>query len=276
VINFVVALMVEARPIVDRFKLTQISGSRGFRLYSGENMRLVVTGVGRVSSAAGTAYLGGFSQSGASEGWLNVGIAGHARLPVGTAIHALRITDSVTGRSWYPPQILELPGSGQPLLTVDQPEFDYARDAAYDMEAAAYFPSAIHFSTGELVQCFKVISDNRLQSADGVNKRKTRELIGDHLDEIAEITKLFSALTEDLSDIQPKASHFDHFMQRWHFTVAQQHELRSLLQQWAVRAPAVPVWDEDINQCPSARSVLSEVKDRLARLPVTLKAESAR
>ena len=80
-INFVVALASEAKPLISHYGLTLQSHRRGFPLYAGTDLRLVVTGIGRVRVAAGTAFLAG-SNSDASGPWLNIGIAGH-RLHLG-------------------------------------------------------------------------------------------------------------------------------------------------------------------------------------------------
>lgn len=269
-INVVVALVTEARPLIEHFSLEERTDTRGFRVYQSEQMRLVVTGMGKISAAAGTAYLGGFAGADPNEAWLNIGAAGHADLELGEGVHALRVSDEATGRNWYPPQIVGLPGTGHTFLTVDQPEHDYNKDVVYDMECAAFYPAALHFSVRELVQSYKIISDNRATPANVLNKKKVRQLIFDHIDVISDIAKNLSELAQDLKNTVPKLADYDHFVERWHFTVAQEHELRSLLQQWAARAPDVPVWSEAINRCPSARSLLAELKARLDQLPVSL------
>jgi len=271
-INLVVALLVEARPLIKRFNLAENSNARGFRLFDGEDMRLVVTGVGKTAAAAGTAYLGGLYRSTLNEAWLNIGIAGHASIDIGAAVHALRITDDATGRNWYPPQIVLMPGSGQTIVTKDQPETEYPKELVYDMESSSFYAAALHFSVRELVQCFKIISDNRLSSTSNLTRKKVRDLVTAQIENIAEAVSELSGLAEDLAGTLPNLVDFDHFVERWHFTVAQEHELRSLLQQWAARAPEVRVWDEEINRCPSARSLLAELKERFDRLPFRLTA----
>lgn len=273
-INLVVSLVAEARPLIDYFSLSEAEHARGFRVYQGDHVNLVVTGIGKTAAAAGAAYLSGFGGSAPNEAWLNVGIAGHANLAIGEGVHALRVTDDATGRNWYPPQIAALPGSGQSVLTVEQPEKDYSKEVVYDMESAAFYPTALHFSMRELVQCYKIISDNREVSATQINKLKVRQLIEGHINNIAAMVEDLNDLAQDLANTAPKLADFDHFVERWHFTVAQEHELRSLLQRWAVLAPDVPVWDEHINRCPSARSLLAELRDRINRLPVKMAAQN--
>lgn len=269
-INLVVALAAEARPLVDHFRLRLREDSRGFRIYAGEETRLVVTGIGKSAAAAGTAYLAGSSNGAANEAWLNVGIAGHRDLALGEGVHALRIIDGSSGRSWYPPQVLALPGAGATFTSVDNPESAYPQDSVYEMEASAYYSTAVRFSVGELVQVYKVISDNRFFATDRITKRSISESIGAHLPGIERIAVDLNNLAQELADAQPHLGDVDRFLERWHFTVSQEHQLRAVLQQWASRVPNVAVWDESLNRCPSAKSVLAELRARLDQFPAAL------
>jgi hypothetical protein len=140
------------------------------------------------------------------------------------------------------------------------------------MEAAAFYFTALRFSVGELVQCFKIVSDNREAAADKLDKKTIRQLVTDHLATVEDGVAALVQLASDLADTQPKLNDFDHFVERWYFTVAQEHQLRSVLQQWAARVPEQSVWDEALNRCPSAKSVLAELADRINQLPVELNA----
>jgi len=274
-INLVVALVAESRPLIKQFGLQEDSQARGFRVYRNDHVRLVVTGVGKTAAAAGAAYLGGFAPAAVNEAWLNIGVAGHTDLSLGAAVHALRITDQDSGRSWYPPQIAEMPGQGKTVLTVNEPEYEYNKDVAYDMEAAGFYPTALRFSVGEVAQCYKIVSDNRGSKADNLDKKAIREFIIDHLSAIEQIVHTLNELANDLANTQPRLNDFDHFVARWYFTVTQEHQLRSLLQQWSARAPNQSVWDEALNRCPSAKSLLAELTERINRLPVTLNAQDS-
>lgn len=269
-INLVVALVTESRPIIHHFDLVESRQSSGFRIYSSDQVRLVVSGMGRTAAAAGTAYLAAFSGAAKGEPWLNVGIAGHRDLDVGAGVHALRITDQATGRSWYPPQIMAMPGDGKALISVDTTENNYLSDLVYEMEAAPFYSTAIRFSVGELVQCYKVISDNRIVATQTITRAGISELIASHLPQIEGIVESLGRLAGDLADTQPHLNDFDHFIERWHFTVSQEHELRSLLQRWAVLAQGAPVWNDNLNRCPSAKSALAELREQLDSLPVGL------
>ncbi len=268
-INIVVALATESRPLIEHFGLTQDPAVVGFRVFRGDGIRLVVTGLGRVPCAAGVATLGALdardSEAGMSA-WLNVGIAGHASHEVGEGVHAVRILEAATGRSWYPPRIVDLPGRGETLCTVDAPEAMYAEPYVYDMEASAFYATAVRYSTAEMVQVYKIVSDNRSNGVETVSKRRVRETMMEHLDAVEQAAAVLSRLADEISATQPRLEELEQMLQRWHFSVSQQHQLRALLRKWKVLRGGGPLLDAELNRCPSARSVLAEIEDRLGEV----------
>lgn len=263
-LNLVVALAAESRPLVRHFGLTEDRSVTGFRVFRGGQVQLVVTGIGRVSCAAGMAALAASSGSTAAmPAWLNVGIAGHASHEVGTGVHALSVVEAATDRRWYPVQVLRLPGHGEAFRTVDVPEIGYAGSYVYDMEAAAFCATAVRYATSELVQIYKVISDNRDHGVETVNKHHVRDVITRHLETVEEIVAGLSALADDVAATRPVLGELERIVGRWHFTTAQQHQLRELMRQWEALFGETPVLDEELNRCPSAKSVLAEISARL-------------
>lgn len=266
-INIVVALMVEARPLVEHFRLREDRKTRGFRVYTGDGMRLIVTGVGKVNAAAGVAYLCGFGSSAENEVWLNVGVAGHPEQPVGQGMHAVRVVDQATGRSWYPPQTVSLPGHPTTLITVDRPVEGFTDETACDMEASGFYACAVRFATSELIQCYKVVSDNRRNTSDGVTKSAVRTLIRDHVVAVRQIGEDLRALCDSLAGGRTDPGDIERFLHRWHFTVYQKHQLRDLLRRWYARTDE-PVWDEDLNRAPSAKAAMARIAQRFEKIPV--------
>jgi hypothetical protein len=265
-INIVVALATESRPLIEHFKLSQERSSTAFRIFRNDWLRLVVTGMGRVSCAAGVATLAtldaGRSTTGLSA-WLNVGTAGHGRHEIGAGIHAVSILEAATDRRWYPTRILELPGIAGQVCTVDVVEREYQEPYAYDMEASAFYATALRYSTTELCQVYKIISDNGANGPATVDKPRIRESVIRHLPAIEEMAAGLSSLADEVNATRPKLDDFDYIISRWHFSVAQQHQLRTLLGRWATLSGGAPLLDDELNRCPSARSLLAEIKARL-------------
>ncbi|MEN8205358.1 MAG: hypothetical protein ABFS24_05015 [Pseudomonadota bacterium] len=196
-INLVVALPAEARPLIDFYRLGEKTTIGTFRMYRGADMSLIISGPGKIASAAATALLAGRDTPGEQAAWLNIGIAGHATYTTGQSLLAHRITDHATGKSWYPPQPFDLPTTTSSLLTVDVPENSYHQDVAYDMEASGYYPVAGRFSSTELVQCFKVVSDNREQSTTAITAERCTQLVARKLDEIDQLVRALASLAQE-------------------------------------------------------------------------------
>ena len=267
-INFVVALASEARPLIEHYNLSLLQRAHGFRIYASDAARVVVTGVGKVNAAAGTAYLAGFCPHG-GQAWLNIGIAGHRSLDTGTATVALKITDRATGRNWFPPQTVDMPGVGAHVTTYDTPVVSYPAEIVCEMEASAFYSVATRFSSGEVVQCYKIISDNKTTSVSELTAWNVASLVSDHVNEIDGIAQSLRDLTELLLRSEGKLE-YDQFVERWHFTVSQQVMLREAIRKARVRRIEEILDIEQWKHCGSAREVLSDIHIHLESLPVTL------
>jgi len=148
----VCALPCEAEPLIQHFSLKLLSNELPFKIYQRDSVQLIVTGVGKVACGAACGYVAGkFSLKDAI--WLNVGICG-ANAEVGTPFLAHKIQDE-----FYPSFPFPLPCATAPLYTCDAPQSDLKPHLLYDMEGAAFFETAMRFSTLELIHCLKVVSD---------------------------------------------------------------------------------------------------------------------
>lgn len=199
-IRFVVAMPAEARPLIDHFALRALPHPGPFPQYQNENAALIVSGIGKVTSAAATAFLHASMSDARLAAWLNVGVAGHARRPLGEAVVAHRITDAASGKSWYPPQLLQLPCDSDIVVTVERPVSDYADDMVYDMEAAGFFTTACRFSASEIVQCYKIVSDNLAAPVGQVTTELITSLIADKLEEIEALVAGLERLSHEYQD----------------------------------------------------------------------------
>ena len=183
-IRLVIALTAEARPIIEYFNLKKHLSQRLFPIYRNRDIALVVSGVGRMAAAAATAYLHSETGEYRDCGWLNIGVAGHAKWHCGLGVLANRIIDSSTLRCWHLNQLLGIPIELAPLITVDSPETEYSEEGMYDMEAAGFCFVASRCTALGLVQCYTVISDNHFTSNSTVTPYRVRQLISDRMVEI--------------------------------------------------------------------------------------------
>ena len=107
-INLVVALPAEARPLIKHYSLNRQQAHDAFPLYRNERMALVVCGPGKIAAATATTWLAELIPGKQRAAWLNIGVAGHATHDIGTGLLVNRISDHASNKSWYPPQVHDL------------------------------------------------------------------------------------------------------------------------------------------------------------------------
>ena len=135
------ALPAEARPFLDHYALRMHDASTPFSLYAGDQVRLVVSGVGKTATAAAIAYA--YARFADQPGpWINVGIAGHKTAPLGKALWVQKAVDTATDTPFFPALAIHPPCDGSVLQTVDLPRADYPADTLFDMEGSAFFQTA--------------------------------------------------------------------------------------------------------------------------------------
>jgi nucleoside phosphorylase len=265
-INIVTALPAEARPLRDHFKLHDKQQNTPFPLYRNDDMALIVAGPGKVAAAAATAVLAGAVPASTKSAWLNIGIAGHAHHAIGSAFIAHRITDQANGNRWYPPQTLEQSLPTENLYTVDLPEDNYPEDKVYDMEASGFYAVACRFSSSELVQCLKIISDNRAQPAKAVTAKLCSRLVADRLADIEQLVNALSGLAKEYNRWHAPHPELAQLTGRWHFSVSQQHQLQQLGRRWQALAAGESLWLEQLQNKNSATGVLEYLRQHLDNL----------
>ncbi len=251
---FVTALACEARPLIDHFKL-KAKTHFPFSIYQNANRWLIVSGVGKINTAFAIGYLLTMLDK-FTAAWLNVGIAGHRSLSIGTGILANKIFDNATKRCHYPVFLNPPLAPTFSLCSVDCPETVFAEEHVYEMEAAAFAPSAMRFSSAELVHCYKVISDNQMQNI-GMDAQKITELVQPHVEKI-------SAIGDDLEQLSLavfRPLDLDPWLCQWHFTESQQHRLARLLNQ--LRALNETVLTEEFLSLAKAKDVLYALKQKI-------------
>lgn len=271
-LRFVVALQAEARPLVDRFRMETVHDGP-FRVYQGEGAWLVVSGQGKAAAAAAVAYLHLMSGGALGRAWLNVGVGGHSRRPVGEGVVAHKVTDHASGLSWYPQLVVDSPGPTVPLLTIERVEEEYSPPWVYETEAAGFVPIACRFSLVELVHCYKVISDN----PDATLSRQmsgayVEELIQRNLEGIEGFARSLTDLALEMEILSADPPGYRGILERWHFNAPQQRRLRRLLQRLAVLAPERARAGFDLAGAREGRDVLRILDTRLSEIPIQLPA----
>ena len=223
-LNFVVAFQAEANPLIRHFKLKR-EPNTCFPVFSSADTTLIISGMGRNRASAATAWLAATKPSPV---WVNFGIAGHRTKDPGDLLVANKITESGTGKNWYPVHIKTALETEQ-LTTFDKIQRSYNPDMLHDMEASGFFETAIHFTTAELTHSVKVVSDNETHPVESIDKTDVEELITSNMAEIARFSDHLCQLAQEIQPIVPVAL-IDSYQERWKFSITQYHQLQRLLQ----------------------------------------------
>jgi nucleoside phosphorylase len=179
-ILIVTALMLEAAPFIEYFKLKKDMSVLPYSVYIGSEIALIVSGVGKVQSAMAAVYLNSLYNSGRSNILINVGLCGSGsnRYETGTLLVINKITDMDTGRDYYPDIFFgsSLPKAAllcysKPVKKEDNPlELDFF----CDMESAGVMEAAKKFSYSHNVLILKIISD--FLTPEKLDKKQLKEL----------------------------------------------------------------------------------------------------
>ena len=267
-VNIIVAHGLEAKALVRMLELERHHVSSEFVEYSNSNkLHLLVSGIGKEAITAAVTYLGEqqASDSGEIRAWLNIGIAGHRDASLGNAWLGNKVTDQSSGASAYPPQLIEGIEVGS-VVTVDEPENSYPLDAAYEMEASAFYAEATKYSTAELVQVFKVISDNLVNPISEIDIRSVPGLIAAQAPQLQILIEGMSTIATQHNSSQRLPSYFSEVCSKIHLTVNQKLQLRRLCQRYKALGMEEELSSAADLRVGDARTLLQQLAERIDRI----------
>jgi len=257
---FFAALPCEAKPLISHFKLKKEHSITAFTIYRNADITLTVTGIGKSAMAAGVAYTMALFPAPRLPVMLNIGIAGHSSHQLGAVFALEKITDQETGRSYYPQLVISPPCPTHTLVTVAQAQANYASDSLYEMEASAFYETAIRFSSSELIQCIKFISDNKHNPSTQIKPAQVSQWVSDALPLIEKYSKQLSQLS---SLEQPSiAVSYAEIIAQWHFTNSEKIQLNSLLNKRNILTQHKPLDLARMKQT-SAKEVLNFLREEV-------------
>ena len=263
-IRFVVALAPEADALVRRYRMEPCEGA--FRWFRSDEAALVISGIGKLSAAAATSYLHAKTGEEPFGVWLNFGTAGHRERPRGDTLLAHTVTDAASRDRFHPTRLDGPDLEAVEVRTVDRPEIDFDSDAAYDMEAYGFVAIALRFSTSELVQSIKIVSDNRETTTAAWTTAAVRDLIESRVDVVARAADRFREIANDLEPLRREQVEsralVSTYRRRAHFTTSETRRLRRLLRRWAALDPLADRGPES-GEARSASEVLDQLERRL-------------
>ncbi len=226
------ALTCEAKCFIDHFNLKKDVTVRPFAVYLNDDICLTVTGLGKHAMAAGVAYTQALFAVVENPVMLNIGIAGHEYHPLGGLFLIDKIIDNDTQKSYYPSLIFSPPCPTGSIKTSSISQINYDQQHLCDMEASAFYDTAIRFSSIEFIFCLKVISDNRSSPIENIQANQVSALIASHFARVKSVLFRAAAMAETINE--PECRLFEQLTERYHFTVNERAQLKNHLSRWNV------------------------------------------
>ena len=222
-IYVVTALYQEAHGLIRELELKKNTAYAPFEVFDNESagIRLVVTGVGEIASAAAAAAVCARDGADAADFLVNIGCCAAAEGAAGGcepadrdmdsgygAAHAAqigdlyvchKITEQATGKTFYPDILYRHPWRERELVTGMQPlQRAAAYGVLYDMEAAAVYQAGIRFFSPDRMLFLKVVSDFGIAGQERMTAEALTGLLEQHVKEVAAfLTNLREAADEE-------------------------------------------------------------------------------
>lgn len=266
-LHIICALKPEARPLQEYFDLRPLADMVSIYRNPQAHISLTLSGIGKSAAAAAVARTRDYFKAGRTHAWINLGIAGHASLPLGQAVIIKKVTDAGSGQTWFPSRVFTTALPAHDLLTLDQPGVEY-REELFDMECAGFFQAASGCATLELVSALKIISDNADHPMDGINPDLVSRLMTQNLPVIEEIMRQLLTLSKLQQRLNNPGPDYYALIRRRHFTVSQQHQLQSLLKKWRALHPTDTGLVERVAGKKTATEILQFIQDKLDRATI--------
>ena len=265
-LHIVCALKPEARPLLDHFDLGALADAP--RIYHNADARISLTlsGIGKTAAAEAVTRTCAYFDADKSHAWLNLGIAGHADLPLGQAVIVTKVTDAASGQTWFPSRVFPVTIPAHDLVTLDEPCSGYGQ-ALFDMECAGFFRAVSGITTLELAQALKIVSDNADEPMDNVNPALAGRLVQQNLPVIDVVVAELLALSKLLQDLNDPGQDYHTITAKWHFTESQKHQLRDTLRRWRALHPGDTGLAERVAASKTAAEVLRFLRDKTDKIP---------
>ncbi|MCQ8103455.1 hypothetical protein NP590_04985 [Methylomonas sp. SURF-2] len=233
------ALACEAKPLIGAWKLKKLTAaSHPFAIHADSSRVVVVTGIGQTAMAGAVGYTMALFAHPPLPVMLNLGIAGHHNLPLGSLVLGHKIVACESGRGFYPQFPFTISQPTRTISTQAKPNTHYSTDALFDMEASAFYEMALKFSSSELIHVVKIISDNHQSPVTAISESTVEHWISAQLAAFEEILELLLAQNPQLRPHEPEL--YQVMLREFHFTVSGRLKLKALLQRWRVLKGEAP------------------------------------
>ena len=183
-LNIVTALYIEAKPIIDYFKLKSSN-----EIFKNDKINLIITSEGKIKSAINTTLL----LTKYKYPTLNFGIAGSNKFDINKGFFIHKIVDTDTDFNYYPDFFKQ---NSTTLYTVSKPNKYYS---LVDMEGSGFFEACYKFLNVNEIMLYKIVSDTPTSP---IKKEIIPCLIKNHINIIEELLVEFEKKEEFFKEIK--------------------------------------------------------------------------
>lgn len=259
------ALFAEAKPLIHYYQLRKKEGYYPFIIYENETISLIITGIGPYHVSSAMSYVSALWQNEALS-FLNVGIAGHKDLEVGTLCTASQVTCYSSKKTFYPALILDTQAKLEPLYTMEKPTKDYFDQALFDMEAYEFFIAGMRFASIEHLMTLKIVSDNEKHPIDNISASFVSSIIDQHVETIDNIINRLIELKTPLIPALDTTFLYNTIT----FSHTEKIMLEKLAQRFQVLYPGKDLPLLDLKRKKTAAAVLQSLETILIESPLEL------
>lgn len=230
---FVCALYAEARPLISALSLRKDAFSCPYDTYFSEDSSVVlaISGTGPIAGAASASYLlTRFGFRNHADFLINFGsCAGNE-----PGLHLVnKITDAMSGRTFYPDMLYDLSSCGLPsssekaLVTVPRAVSSLEDPSSlYDMEASGIYQAASHVLSPHRVLFLKYVSDSGVDAKETISAEKLTKDSAKHIPTVLSVLEKLAEACDEKPSIDEELLVSTSLV--LHLSDTLRHELRQL------------------------------------------------
>ena len=158
----VTALYIEAKPLISLFNLKKDNTYTKFQVFSNENIKLIISGTGKIKSAIALTYLISNKDIKENDYIINIGfiVSSNNNSQLGDIVYISKIQNAYSDTTFYPEMIYKHNFLEGNLATFDKIIEKKIENIEYiDMEAYGFFQTASIFFKKDKIIVLKIISD---------------------------------------------------------------------------------------------------------------------
>jgi len=161
----ITALSGEAIPIINHFKLKKDISYTKFDLFKNDQIKLILTGTGKIKSAIATTYLLVKDNPRPEDHIINIGICGteNEDYKIGHVVLINKIDDYASRKTFYPETVFKHNFTEERLITFDKPvkkkDIINLPDCVVDMEGSGFYEAASNYFHAHRIHLLKIVSD---------------------------------------------------------------------------------------------------------------------